>query len=122
MAGFDYDRIAAMSTRLHGHYKQGALFLVRQTAGEVDPDNQFDPVQPTRQAEVLAGVAEGVSDRFLEMETIRTTDLEIQCAPVAMGVKSGDLIEDGDKTLTIVHHEQYPPVGVVAYHTIIVRP
>lgn len=116
---FDYGRIRAKAERLFTRFAQGNIVLSRTTAtpGEKRWD---DPVETT-QTEPLRGAVEGVAEKFVDGTTVLATDLQVTCAPPAMGIQTGDTLTIDSKPVTIISPRAEPAAGPPAAYVLIVR-
>lgn len=125
-----YEQMAAMARDLlkpdtEGGLGQGKLVLHHKTVGTPDPDNPWDPVEPTVQMEVVRGAVRGVDQELVGKEVggtvIVASDKVAICeVPQIDYVAGDDLYVDSDP-LKIIAIEKIPAAGITAAVRFILR-
>ncbi|MBE1709665.1 hypothetical protein HKB47_22640 [Mesorhizobium japonicum] len=99
-----------------GGLGQGVVQLKRETAGGVDPDQPWVPVEPTAAFYPLDAAVRRVNQKYIDGTLIVATDNQVTFAvPAIVPAMSDTLIIDG-RELAMKDLRPIPPAGtVVAY-------
>lgn len=137
---FDYGRMQMTATRLLDRFKQGRVTVIRTTQ-EPKPDDwpTWEPWEGETTTSVyeLDAVVKGVSEKLVDGEVVKATDLELTCshkmtlvevdnapvASVAHPFDAGllDTLNIDGKHVTIVRDLTVPAAGTPVAHRYVVR-
>ncbi len=137
---FDYGRMQKTATRLLDRFKQGRVTIVR-TIQEEKPEDwptwEPWPGETTTKIYELDAVVKGVSQKLIDGEVVKATDLELTCShkmilvevdgvpvsPVTHPFDAGllDTLNIDGKPVTIVRDLTVPAAGTPVAHRYVVR-
>lgn len=138
---FNYGKMQATANRLLARFKQGRVTVIRNVDGDPRPPDwpTWEPWPDNSRREVyeLDAVVKGVSEKFIDGDTVKASDLEVVCsnkmtlvevdgdpvAPVAVefDVALAETMNIDGQPVTIVRRVAVPAAGVKIVHRFIVR-
>lgn len=122
MASF-YEELGSVATGLLREFKQGSVSLVSRT--QAAGSTAFEPGALTEVSVPLDAVVKGVSKKFVDGNSVLSSDLEVLIGPVGTDGSSvnptmADVIEVDGVRRTIKKVVQTPAAGTPVLYTVIV--
>lgn len=121
MAAFDYSGMQSESSKLLSDFKQGEIILIKSGL-QTPAVNEWDiPTENAPTEYILNAVASGVSEKYVNGDTIKATDLQITASVFEVIPSVGDIVKVDDKPMTILQVLPIPAAGVTCAWVLFAR-
>ena len=104
-----YDDMQSVATDILGDFNQDGLKYIELVSGNGPPDNPGAPTEIVHT--IIAGVAKGVEEKYVDGSQIVTSDGQITCAVGSFAPKAKDFVIVGGKRHKVEMATQIPPTG-----------
>lgn len=118
---FNYQRMAATSSRLLMRFAQGNIVLTRPGTTTPGPNPWDPPVVSPPQSWTLNATAKGVSEQFVGSDGIVGTDTEVTIAPFGDEIGASDVLSIDGQAVTVVKVMRIPRAGTVIVWKVVCR-